>query len=89
MPTCRRADRERARGLSRGLSAAWKKSPSGENIGEQRSDNATFDRSHARSADSIDYVAVSDADSRCSRSSEKLESRALWCRSHAASGKQG
>ena len=67
-------DRERARGLSRGLSAAWKCFSSGE-----RSANALRDAAHAEVrnvADSIDYVAVSEADS-LAPISDRVRERAL------------
>ncbi|MEO7113525.1 MAG: pantoate--beta-alanine ligase [Polyangiaceae bacterium] len=55
------ADRDRARGLSRGLSAAWKSFSGGEKSASVLR-NATMSEV-LRVADSIDYVAVSDADS--------------------------
>jgi pantoate--beta-alanine ligase len=56
-----KAERERARGLSKGLSAAWKMFSQGE-----RSANALRDAAQSEVkgvADSIDYVSVCDADS--------------------------
>jgi pantoate--beta-alanine ligase len=68
------ADRERARGLSRGLSASWKIFSRGEkSVAEIR--EATLSEV-AKVADSIDYVTVSDADT-LQPLTEKIDSRAL------------
>jgi pantoate--beta-alanine ligase len=67
-------DRDRARGLSRGLSASWKIFSSGEKSASKIRE-ATF-AEVTKVADSIDYVAVSDADT-LQPSPEKIGSRAL------------
>ncbi len=68
------ADRERARALSRGLSAAWKLFASGETSATALR-NATLSEV-IQAADSIDYVSVSDADTLVPLR-EKVEARAL------------
>lgn len=68
------ADRERARGLSRGLSTSWKLFARGEKSASNIRE-ATF-AEVTKVADGIDYVTVSDADS-LQPASEKIDSRAL------------